>query len=110
MNDVIAISATATMHIHLYFAPSVHLPGVNESRAFQRRKIGMANATYNPTTPIVTTALNATGTGAPLMSTSTNAGSVRAAATTAAAMTPNTGTRFLFSFDQYCPPGTAPSR
>src|SRR4051794_35555193 len=69
----------------------------------------MANATYSPTTPIVTTALNATGTGAPLMSTFTSAGAVSTAAITAVTMTPYRGTRLLFSFDQYWPPGTAPS-
>ena len=56
--------------------------------AFQRRKIGIANATYSPITPIETTAKNATGTGAPLMSTLTSAGSVRMTATTADAITP----------------------
>src|SRR3954453_4228793 len=87
MTDDTAISATATRHIHLYFEPSVQLPGTKLSPARQRRKIGMANATYNPTTPIVTTAKKATGTGAPLMSTLTNAGNVSSAATAAASTT-----------------------
>src|SRR3954465_524744 len=70
----------------------------------------MANATYKPTTPIVTTAKNATGTGAPLMSTLTSAGAVRIAATTAASTTLWTGTLFAFSVRQYLCPGTAPSQ
>jgi hypothetical protein len=45
-----------------------------------------------------------------LTSTSTSAGSVSTTATTAEAITPYTGTRLAFSFDQYRPPGTAPSR
>ena len=40
------------------------MPVWNDDPARQRRKIGMANATYKPTTPIDTTAKNATGTGA----------------------------------------------
>src|SRR3954453_1833678 len=70
----------------------------------------MANATYKPTTPMVTTAKKATGTGAPLMSTLTSAGAVRIAATTAASTTLWTGTRLAFSVRQYLWPGTAPSR
>src|SRR3954462_1908191 len=66
-------------------------------------------------TPIDTTAKKATGVGArvPLpsgMFTVTMAGRVMIRATTTDRMTPYTGTRFLFSFDQYLPPGTAPSR
>src|ERR1700743_513729 len=57
-----------------------------------------------------TTAKNATGDGAPPMSTLTSAGSVRISAMSAETITPYTGTRLAFSFDQYCPPGTAPSR
>src|SRR5690349_23782784 len=100
MNDVTAISPTATRHIHLYRDPRFHPPGWNFDPCFQRSQIGIANATYRPTTPIDTTALNATGTGAPLMSTVTSAGSVRITATTADAITPSTGTRLSFSFDQ----------
>ena len=44
------------------------------------------------------------------MSTLTRAGSVRIRATRPRAITPYTGTRLAFSFDQYWPPGTAPSR
>ncbi len=85
---MITISTTATMHIHLYFAPSVQLPGWNLDPALQRRKIGTANATYKPMTPIETTARKATGTGAPLMSTSTSAGRVSSTAITADTTTP----------------------
>src|SRR5579875_658490 len=70
----------------------------------------MANATYRPMTPIETTAKNATGTGAPLMSTRTSAGLVMITATSAESSTPYTGTRLWLSLDQYRPPGTAPSR
>src|SRR6478735_329872 len=70
----------------------------------------MANATYNPTTPMDTTAKNATGTGAPLMSTSTSAGRVITAATTAANSTPLAGTLDAVSLDHNAAPGTAPSR
>jgi len=110
MIEVIVISATATMHIHLYRLPRVHVPVWNDDPARQRRKIGMANATYKPTTPIDTTAKNATGTGAPPMSTFTRAGSVRTTATMAERTTPYTGTLLALSLDQYWPPGTAPSR
>ncbi len=44
------------------------------------------------------------------MFTVTIAGSVRMIATTTDSSTPYTGTRLLLSFDQYWPPGTAPSR
>src|SRR6195952_1937634 len=74
----------------------------------------MANARYNPTTPIETTAKNATGVGtsAPLIgiSTVTSAGSVMSAAMTAERMTPLAGTRFLLSVDHSFQPGTARSR
>jgi hypothetical protein len=82
----------------------------NDDPARQRRKIGMANATYRPTTPIDTTAKNATGTGAPPMSTFTRAGSVSTTATMAERTTPYTGTLLALSLDQYSPRGTAPSR
>src|SRR6476646_3564082 len=110
MNEVTAISPTATRHIQRYFDPRFHPPGRNSEPCFQRSQIGIANATYRPTTPIETTALNATGTGAPLMSTVMSAGSVSSTATTADAITPCTGTRFALNFDQYFEPGTAPSR
>src|SRR5882757_1990703 len=65
-------------------------------------------------TPIETTAKNATGEGTSSSPTGrltvTIAGKVSSTATTTDSRTPYTGTRFLFSFDQYCPPGTAPSR
>ena len=48
MIDVITISTTATMHIHLYLLPSVQPPGWKLDPARQRRKIGIANATYKP--------------------------------------------------------------
>src|SRR5882757_688625 len=86
--DVTAISATATMDIHRYFLPRFHEPGWKLAPAFHRRNIGIANATYKPTTPMETTAKNATGTGAPLMSTLTRAGAVSTTATTAEMMTP----------------------
>src|SRR3954452_12278765 len=88
MNEVTAISATATRHIHLYLFPSVQRPALKLSPARQRSQIGIAKATYSPMTPIDTTALNATGTGAPPMSTFTSAGAVRMTATTADAITP----------------------
>ena len=46
-----------------------------------------------------TTAKNATGTGAPLMSTSTSAGRVMIAASTAVIMTPLAGIFFVLSLD-----------
>src|SRR3954452_20077506 len=61
-------------------------------------------------TPIDTTALKATGTGAPPMSTLTRAGAVMRTATTAETITPYTGTRFRLRRDQDFEPGTAPSR
>src|SRR6478672_5393833 len=74
----------------------------------------MANARYSPTTPIETTAKNATGVGtsAPLIgiSTVTRAGKVITAAMTADRMTPFAGTRFLLSVDHSFQPGTARSR
>lgn len=70
----------------------------------------MAKATYSPITPIEITAKKATGTGAPLMSTFTSAGSVNRIAITAESTTPCTGTRLLLSLAQYRAPGTAPSR
>ena len=57
-----------------------------------------------------TTAKNATGTGAPLMSTSTSAGSVMMAASAAVTMTPLAGILFLLTFDHSWWPGTARSR
>src|SRR4029077_15282892 len=72
--------------------------------------IGTAKHRYRPTTPIDTTAKNATGTGAPLMSTSTSAGSVMIAAKTAVTMTPFAGTLFELSDDHNWGPGTARSR
>src|SRR4051794_18888811 len=59
---------------------------------------------------MLTTAVNATGDGMPNKSTVISAGDVRIAATTAAKMTPLTGTLALLSFDQCRAPGTAPSR
>src|SRR6185437_11276441 len=61
-------------------------------------------------TPMVTTAKNATGTGAPPMSTFTNAGEVKMIAMIAVRMTPYTGTRLELSLDHRRLPGTAPSR
>src|SRR4029077_14499223 len=72
--------------------------------------MGTAKHRYRPTTPIDTTAKNATGTGAPLMSTSTSAGSVMIAAMTAVTTTPLAGTRLELSFDHSWCPGTARSR
>src|SRR5215212_1407748 len=57
-----------------------------------------------------TTAKNAIGTGAPLMSTSTRAGSVMIAAITAVTITPLAGTLLALNFDQSWWPGTARSR
>lgn len=57
-----------------------------------------------------TTALNATGTGAPLMSTSTRAGRVRVIASTATNATLYSGTPLLLRQVQKRAPGTAPSR
>src|SRR6195952_4500829 len=57
-----------------------------------------------------TTAKNATGTGAPLMSTATSAGSVMRAAMSAVNMTPFAGTRLLVRCDHSFQPGTARSR
>src|SRR3954447_24036848 len=48
--ETIAISVTATRFIHLYFLPSVHGPGRNESPARQRSQIGIPNAMYRPMT------------------------------------------------------------
>ncbi len=42
--QMMAISATATRFIHLYFEPLFQLPGLNASPIFQRRQIGIANA------------------------------------------------------------------
>ncbi len=41
---MIAISITAMMFIHLYFAPLFQLPGWKESPIRQRSQIGMRNA------------------------------------------------------------------
>ena len=57
-----------------------------------------------------TTAKKAIGTGAPLMSTSTRAGSVMIAAITAVMMTAFAGTRREFTADHNRCPGTARSR
>ena len=57
-----------------------------------------------------TTAKKATGTGAPLMSTSTRAGSVMIAAMTAVTITPLAGILFLLTLDHSWWPGTARSR
>ena len=76
----------------------------------QRWKIGIAKARYSPTTPMETTALKATGTGAPLMSTVTRAGRVSTIARAATSMTLYSGTSLLFSRVQKRAPGTAPSR
>src|SRR3954449_5422861 len=70
----------------------------------------MANARYRPTTPIETTAKNATGTGAPLTSTATSAGNVITAAMTAVIITPLAGTRLGVRVRQNFQPGTARSR
>ncbi len=65
-------------------------------------------------TPIETTAKKATGDGTSSLPTGiltvTIAGSVISRPTTTDKMTPYTGTLFAFRRDQYCPPGTAPSR
>ena len=50
------ISMTATRHIHRYFVPSVHGPGVKSAPARQRSQIGMRNDRYSPMTAIDTTA------------------------------------------------------
>ena len=42
---MMAISITDTQHIHLYFAPSVHGPGVKSSPIRSRSQIGIAKAT-----------------------------------------------------------------
>ena len=79
---------------------------MNASPSRQRRKIGIAKQTYRPTTPIDTTAKNATGTGCSVdVARSTSAGSVMIAATTADRMTPLAGTLFLLSFDHRVAPG-----
>src|ERR1700754_4532932 len=57
-----------------------------------------------------TTAKNAIGTGAPLMSTSTRAGNVMTAASTAVIMTPLAGIFFELNDDHSWWPGTARSR
>src|ERR1700712_3151767 len=57
-----------------------------------------------------TTAKNATGTGAPLMSPPTSAGSVMRAAMPPVNMTPFAGTRLLVRCDHNFQPGTARSR
>src|SRR6478609_3802213 len=87
--DVTTISTRATGAIHLWLFPRFQDPTLNRSPCRQRRKIGMANARYSPTTPIETTAKNATGVG-------TSA--------------PLAGTRFLLSVDHSFQPGTARSR
>src|SRR4051812_42187254 len=105
--DMIAISATATRFIHLYFLPSVHEPGSNESPIRHRRKIGTAKARYRPITAIETTARKATG--APF--TLTRAGAVITAPTMADSSTALTGTLEPgLTFDQRREPGMAPSR
>lgn len=50
------ISMHASVLIHLYFSPSVQLPGTNESPARRRRKIGIRKARYRPMTATDTTA------------------------------------------------------
>src|SRR6266480_2898888 len=72
--------------------------------------MGTAKHRYRPTTPIDTTAKNAIGTGAPLMSTSTSAGSVMTAARTAVTITPLAGTLFELILAHSWWPGTARSR
>src|SRR6478735_3630934 len=101
MIEVTMISTTATGAIHFHLLPRFQLPCGNASPIRQRRKIGMANATYRPTTPIVVTAKNATGTGAPLMSTSTSAGDVTISDTIATRMTALNGTFAEFSLRQW---------
>src|SRR6478735_10171770 len=110
MIDVTMISTTATGAIHFHLLPRFHEPCGNASPIRQRRKIGTANDRYRPTTPIVVTAKNATGTGAPLMSTSTSAGAVTISAQIATRMTALNGTFALLSLRQWRCPGTAPSR
>src|SRR6478752_782217 len=72
--------------------------------------MGTAKHRYRPTTPMDTTAKNATGTGAPLMSTFTRAGRVMTAASTAVTTTAAAGTRLALILAHHWWPGTARSR
>src|SRR4051794_31315546 len=101
------VQATAIGHIHLYFAPRFHAPGLNLSPARQRRYTGVTYAAYRPIVVIETTALNAHGTPAAFPP---SAGSVMTSAQTATARTEYRGTRRLSTVLQRVHPGIARSR
>src|SRR5690242_5667860 len=105
--EVTATSPTASRHIHLYLAPSVHGPGCQASPAFQRYQIGMAKARYSPMTPIETTARKAVGAPVGLLY---RAGRVSTRPATPLARTAFCGVPFAFTLAHNPDIGTAPSR
>src|SRR5262245_57875195 len=93
--------------IHLYFAPSVQLPGSKRSPIRQRRKVGIVYAMYRPTVDSVVTARNATGVPSLF---GKYAGTVTIMANEVTNSTAQVGVRLLLSRRHSRCPGIAPSR